>query len=212
MTIRLGDTAPDFTAETTRARSTSTNGSATAGASCSPTRRTSRRSARPSSATSPSSSPSSTSATSRSSASRSTRSTTTTKWAADIEETQGAAGELPDDRRPGQQGRRPLRHDPPERQRHPHGALGVRHRPRQEGEAHHHLPAVDGPQLRRDPPRRSTRCSSPPATAWRRRSTGRTARTSSSCRPCPTTRPRRKFPKGWKTVKPYLRLTPQPNK
>jgi NAD(P)-dependent dehydrogenase (short-subunit alcohol dehydrogenase family) len=41
-----------------------------------------------------------------------------------------ARRQLPDDRRPGPHGRRPLRHDPPERQRHPHGALGVRDRPR----------------------------------------------------------------------------------
>ena len=39
-------------------------------------------------------------------------------WANDIKETQGHAPELPDHRRLGPQGRRPLRHDPPERQRH----------------------------------------------------------------------------------------------
>ena len=74
-------------------------------------------------------------------------------WADDIEETQGAQAELPAHRRPRPQGRRPLRHDPPERERHAHGALGVHHRPRQEGEAHPHLPGVDRPQLRRDPAR-----------------------------------------------------------
>ena len=63
----------------------------------------------------------------------------------------GHAGELPDDRRPGAQGRRPVRHDPPQRQRHDDRALGVRHRPGQEGQAHAHLPGVDRPQLRRDP-------------------------------------------------------------
>ena len=39
-------------------------------------------------------------------------------WAADIEETQGAKLELPGDRRRRPQGLRPLRHDPPERERH----------------------------------------------------------------------------------------------
>ena len=41
----------------------------------------------------------------------------------------------PLDRRPRQEGRRPLRHDPPERERHRHRALGVHHRPRQEDQA-----------------------------------------------------------------------------
>ncbi len=38
------------------------------------------------------------------------------RWAKDIEETQGAARELSADRRRRPQGGRPLRHDPPERQ------------------------------------------------------------------------------------------------
>ena len=54
-------------------------------------------------------------------------------WKGDIEETQGQALNFPLDRRPGPQGCRPLRHDPPERQRHAHGALGLHHRPGQEG-------------------------------------------------------------------------------
>ena len=114
----------------------------------------------------------------------------TSKWAADIEETQGTRRQLPDDRRPRPQGRRPLRHDPPERQRHPHGALGVRHRPGQEGQADAHLPGVAPAATSTRSCASSTRCSSPPSTRSPRRPTGRTARTSSSARPSPTTRPR----------------------
>ena len=44
------------------------------------------------------------------------------------------------------------------------------------------------------------------------RPTGPTATTSSSARPSPTKRPRPLFPQGWTTVKPYLRILPQPNK
>ena len=42
----------------------------------------------------------------------------------------GRQAQLPDDRRPRPQGRGPLRHDPPERQRHHDRALGVHHRRR----------------------------------------------------------------------------------
>ncbi len=63
----------------------------------------------------------------------------------------GRRAELPAHRRPRPQGRRPLRHDPPERQRHPDRALGVRDRPRQEGQADHHLPGEHRAQHRRDP-------------------------------------------------------------
>ena len=83
--------------------------------------------------------------------------------------------ELPADRRPGPQGRRPLRHDPPERQRHHHRALGVRHRPGQQG--------ASSRSPTRPPPAAtstrssgsSTRCSSPPSykvatpVDWKRR-------------------------------------------
>ena len=44
------------------------------------------------------------------------------------------------------------------------------------------------------------------------RPTGRTARTSSSSRPSPTRRPRRSSPRAGTRMRPYLRLTPQPNK
>ena len=83
----------------------------------------------------------------------STRSTTTRSGPKDIEETQGTALNFP------------LIGDPDRKVAdlydmiHPNAsdttdrALGVRHRPGQEGEAHAHLPGVDRPQLRRDPPR-----------------------------------------------------------
>ena len=60
-------------------------------------------------------------------------------WSQDIEDTQGIRPNFPmigdADPRRG----RPLRHDSPQRQRHYDGALGVRDRPRQHGQAHHHL-------------------------------------------------------------------------
>ena len=98
-------------------------------------------------------------------------------WVGDIKDATGQDAELPAPRRPRPQGRRPLRDDPPERERHHDRALGLRHRAGQEAEA------------RRSPTRRaragtsrrssgsSTRCSSPRSTRSRRRSTGRTART-----------------------------------
>ena len=66
------------------------------------------------------------------------------KWAADIEETQGAQGELSDDRRPAAQNRETLRHAArgerahlrrPHRGRQRHRPHGFRHRPRQEDQA-----------------------------------------------------------------------------
>ena len=112
------------------------------------------------------------------------------KWESRHRRDPGHGGQLPDDRRSRPQGRRPLRHDPPQRQRHPHRALGVRHRSGQEGQA------ARSP-TRRPPVATSTRscasstaCSSPPSTRSPRRPTGRTATTSSSARPSPTTRPR----------------------
>ena len=77
------------------APSTSTTTSATAGACCSRTRRTSPRCAPPSSAPSPSARASSTSAASSSSASASTRSSRTRAGSSDIEETQGTALNFP---------------------------------------------------------------------------------------------------------------------
>ena len=91
-------------------------------------------------------------------------------WVGDIEETQGTALNFPLIADPEREGRRPLRHDPPERQRHAHGALGVRDRPRQEGQADHHLPGEHRAATSTRSCGSSTRCSSPPTTRWPRRS------------------------------------------
>src|SRR6266446_6910446 len=74
-------------------------------------------------------------------------------WIGDIEETQHAKMILPAHRRSGPESLEPLRHDPPQGERHPHGALGLLHRPEQEGAGDDHLPGEHGAQLRRDPPR-----------------------------------------------------------
>jgi thioredoxin-dependent peroxiredoxin len=95
MALQIGDTAPDFEAETTEGRIRFHDWIGDSWAVCSPTRRTSPRSARPSSATWPRSSPSSIAEESRSSGSPSTRSKATLAWAQDIEETQGHAPNYP---------------------------------------------------------------------------------------------------------------------
>ncbi len=112
------------------------------------------------------------------------------EWSKDIAETQGHGAQLPDDRRRRPQGLRPLRHDPPERQRHPHGAFGLRDRSRQQGAASRSptRPAPVATSTRSSAS--STRCSSPTATRWPRPPTGPTATTSSSCPRSPTRRPR----------------------
>ena len=69
-----------------------------------------------------------------------------------------------------------------------------------------HLPGVHRPQLRRDPPRRSTRCSSPRSTRWPRRRTGSEGEDVIIVPAVSDEEAKEKFPKGWKTVKPYLRL------
>ena len=134
------------------------------------------------------------------------------KWAADIEETQGTAVNFP------------LIGDPDQKVAdlydmiHPNASDTVTVRsvfvigPDKKVKLTLTYPQSSGPQLRRDPARDRLAAALGRATACRRRSTGRTARTSSSCRRCPTRTPRSKFPKGWKALKPYLRLTPQPNK
>ena len=123
----------------------------------------------------------------------------------------GHCGELPDDRRPRQEGRRPLRHDPPERERHRHGALRVRHRPRQEGEAHDHLPAVAGRNFDEilrviDSLQLTAGYSVATPVNWK---DGEDVIIMPSVSDDDA---KGKFPKGWKAIKPYLRLTPQPNK
>ena len=73
-------------------------------------------------------------------------------WKQDIADVTGSELNFPLIDDSDKQGRRPVRPDPPQRQRHHHRALGVRGRRRQQGEAHAHLPGVDGPQLRRAAP------------------------------------------------------------
>ena len=60
------------------------------------------------------------------------------------------ARQLSDHRRCGPQGVDALRHDPPERERDADGALGVRHRSGKKIRLMITYPAIDGPQLRRD--------------------------------------------------------------
>ena len=172
MAIRLGDEAPDFKAETTDGTSTSTTGRGALGRAVLAPARTSRRCARPSSATVAKLKPE-----------FDKRNVKVIGLSVDPLDSHDALGgrhrgdpgrraELPADRRPRPQGRRPLRHDPPERQRHAHRALGVRDRPRQEGEAHDHLPGQHRPQLRRDPARHRLAAAHRQALRWPRRSTG----------------------------------------
>ena len=153
MAIRLGDDAPDFTADSTegpdqlpRVEGRQLGRALLAPQGLHPGLHHRARPGRRRS------SPSSTSATSRSWACRSTAWPTTRSGARTSTDVTGSKLNFPLLGRPGPQGRRPLRHDPPERQRHPHRALGVRDRPGQQGEAHPHLPRVHRPELRRAPP------------------------------------------------------------
>ncbi len=108
----------------------------------------------------------------------------------------GRGAQLPPDRGRGPQGGRSLRHDPPQRQRHPHRAVGVHHRTGQEGEADPHLSGLDRPQRGRDP-------SGPRLAAAHGRLQGGhpgelegRGRRGHHRRPCPTRRPRRSSPRG----------------
>ena len=97
----------------------------------------------------------------------------------DIEETQGHGAELPDDRRPRPEGREALRHAARRRRRrlrrprtpadNADRAHGVHHRPRQEDQADPHLSDDDRPQFRRGAARARFACSSPRSTRSRRR-------------------------------------------
>ena len=100
----------------------------------------------------------------------------------------GREAQLPDPRRRGPEGRDALRDDPPERERHAHRALGLRHRSEQEGSPDAHLPGEHRAATSTRSCASSTRCSSPTRTRSRRRPTGKTATTSSSCRRCRTPR------------------------
>ena len=58
----------------------------------------------------------------------------------------------------------------------------------------------------------STRCSSRPATAWRTPVNWKDGDDVIIVPSVSDDDAKGKFPKGWKAIKPYLRLTPQPNK
>ena len=100
------------------------------------------------------------------------------KWANDIKETQGFAPNYPmigdtDLTIAKLYGMLPAEHQrrcgQAHRRRQPDGAQRLRHRSGQEDQADPGLPDDHGPQLRRGAARASTRCSSPPSTRWRRR-------------------------------------------
>ena len=107
-------------------------------------------------------------------------------WSADIEKGDRQRGQLPVDRRPRAQRGEALRHAPGRRRRHVEGphrgrqrhrALGVHHRPRQEDQGHAHLPDDHGPQLRRDPPPARLGPAHRHGSRWPPRPTGSRART-----------------------------------
>ena len=91
------------------------------------------------------------------------------------------------------------------------GALGVRDRPRQQGEAHAHLPGAAPAATSTRSSGSSTRCSSPPSykvatpVNWKDGEdviivAGRLRRGGQGA-----------LPDGWDAMKPYLRITKQPN-
>ena len=84
--------------------------------------------------------------------------------------------------------------------------------PGQEGEADHHLSAEHRPQRRRAPAGDRLASSSRPAT---RSSTPVDWKQGDDVIIIPAVSDedaKEKFPKGWKALKPYLRVTPQPDK
>ncbi len=84
------------------------------------------------------------------------------KWAGDIEETQGQKVNFPMIADPDSKVSNLYGMNSSEFGPEAHGAFGVRDRPGQEGEADHHLSAVDRPQTSRKFCASSTACSSPP--------------------------------------------------
>jgi peroxiredoxin len=121
-------------------------------------------------------------------------------WVKDIKKVTGNALNFPliadHDRKVSDlYGLRPVRHDPPQRRRHHDRALGVRRGARQQGEAHTHLPGQHGTQLRRVAadtrlaPTHSGACGI---------GTGVTDEEAN-----------KRFP-GYEARLPYLRVTPQP--
>ena len=133
------------------------------------------------------------------------------EWEKDIEETQGTAVNFPMIGDPDRTvaDLYDMIHD--ERRRHPDRALGVHHRPGQEGQADPHLPGLDRPQLRRDPARdRLAAADRQPQGRDAGRLEGRRRRDHRAG--AVRRRGRELFPAGWEPVKPYLRVTKQPNR
>ena len=123
----------------------------------------------------------------------------------------GRQAQLPGHLRRRPQGLGPLRHDPPERERHDDRAFGVHHRRRQEGEAHHHLPGSTGRNFDEilrviDSLQLTANYSVATPVNWKDGEDVIIVPAVSD------EDAKAKFPKGWKALKPYLRVTPQPNK
>ncbi len=141
------------------------------------------------------------------------------RWLGDIEETQGANvnypiiadsdlkvsklyNMLPAEEPGTSEGRTPG--DEPDR------ALGLRHRPRQENQTHADLPDDHGPQFRRDSAGARLDAAHRQAQGLHSRRTGSRAKTSSFRARSPTKTPKKLFPAGWKAPKPYMRIVKQP--
>ena len=130
----------------------------------------------------------------------------------------GPRAQLPDHRRrrlqrleavrdaPGRGGGRP---EEPHADGQPDRAQRLRHRPGQEDQADPRLPDDHGAQLRRGAARDRLAPADGERTAWRRRSTGSRARTSSSPGSVSNDEAKEIFGE-WEEPKPYIRIVPQP--
>ena len=118
--------------------------------------------------------------------------------------------ELPAHRRPRQVDREALGHDPPERERHRDGALGLRDRARPQAEADAHLPGEHGAQLPRDPARDRLAAADGQATRWPRPADWKQGEDVIIVPAVSDEDAQKRFP-GFVAKKPYLRVTPQPN-
>ena len=140
------------------------------------------------------------------------------KWAKDIEETQGAAVNYPmigDTELDGRQGLRHVagRHarfvGRPYRRRQSNRAHGLRHRPGQEGQTAARLSHDDGAQFRRDP----ARLDSLQLTARHKVATPANWKNGQDviiAGSVTDEEAKTRYPQGWKSPKPYLRIVPQP--
>ena len=142
------------------------------------------------------------------------------QWSKDIEETQGTAPNYPligdsDFNVSKLYGMLPARRlgrpDVAHAGRQPDGAQRVRDRAGQEGQADPRLPDDDRPQLRRGAARDRLAAAHGQAQGRDAGQLAAAARTSSSPARSPT-RPRRSsYPDGWKSPKPYIRIVPDPS-